>query len=259
MKRNKILSLLIVVIVILVIVILVLLFKKGIPLTSNNKKVVDAYKLVSNDTLEYCNGLAMYDSKEVTKDTISNDIKICLSYIKTDSKESVVLEKDKKNKSCTFGENQVFATDDYEGEICTVDKISIDKINAEYKNIFGSDLKDYDTFDLDCTTVCYYKDGAYYCGLKTEYTCTFGAEPHAYRTIKSSYEKDDTLTIYDYFLKIVGNKCKDTYLNSKDVAKCPYGENTEIDYKFLKKYGSVYKHTFKKSDTGYYWVSSKLG
>ena len=31
----------------------------------------------------------------------------------------------------------------------------------------------------------------------------------------------------------------------------------EVDYKFLKKYGTRYVHIFKKSGDSYYWVSSK--
>ena len=37
-----------------------------------------------------------------------------------------------------------------------------------------------------------------------------------------------------------------------------FKSNSKINYNFLKKYGTLYKHTFKKADKdSYFWVESE--
>ena len=99
-KKDKLIVFLSIVIVILVVVILVLLIKKGLPINSKNSIVIDAYKYVSNSDLERCNGLVMYNKDKVTKDTLENTTKICLSYNLLDEKsEEVKLDKNKNSLS----------------------------------------------------------------------------------------------------------------------------------------------------------------
>ena len=107
--------------------------------------------------------------------------------------------------------------------------------------------------------ICYYDEDNYYCGLSEKYTYTIGAEPHTYRTIKSAYKKGDEIVIYDYFLRTINDDCFTSYMKDEKNETCGKAlENKkEVDYKFLKKYGTRYVHIFKKSGDSYYWVSSK--
>ena len=259
-KKDKLIAFLSVIIVILVIVILVLLIKKGLPINSKNSIVTDAYAYVSNSNLERCNGLVMYNKDKVTKDTLENTTKICLSYTLLDVKgEEVKLEKDKKKNTCTLKDDMVFALDNYEGDICTVTKISNNEIHKKYKTIFGEELKTDESFVLDNVSICHFSDDSYYCGLSENYTYTIGGEPHTYRTIKNSYKKDDKLIIYDYFLKVINDECYTSFMTNDKNDKCTknYDNQKDINYNFMKKYGTVYKHVFQKDGDNYYWVSSE--
>lgn len=259
-KKDKLIVFLSIVIVILVVVILVLLIKKGLPINSKNSIVIDAYKYVSNSNLERCNGLVMYNKDKVTKDTLENTTKICLSYNLLDEKsEEVKLDKNKKNNLCTLKDDMVFALDNYEGNICTVSKINKDDVHKKYKEIFGEDLKNDESFKLDNVSVCHYSEGYYYCGLSEKYTYSIGGEPHTYRTIKNSYKKDDKLIIYDYFLKVINDECYTSFMTNDKNDKCSkkYDNKKNVDYNFMKRYGIVYKHTFQKDGDNYYWVSSE--
>ena len=127
--------------------------------------------------------------------------------------------------------------------------------------MFGSDISEYKQFQYDGATICYVKDDAYYCGLSETFTYSIGAEPHTYRAIKDAYKKGDELIIYDYFLKVINDECFTSYMDTTKNDKCStnYSEltNKDMTYKFLKKNGTLYKHTFKKDGKSYYWVSSK--
>ena len=69
------------------------------------------------------------------------------------------------------------------------------------------------------------------------------------------------LIIYDYFLKVINDECFTSYMDTTKNDKCStnYSEltNKDMTYKFLKKNGTLYKHTFKKDGKSYYWISSK--
>ena len=259
-NKNKLIILLGIIIVLLIIIILILLVKKGLPVSSSNKDVKAAYAYVSNKNLERCNGLVMYDKKKVTKDTLENATKICMSYNLLDKEgEEVVLEKTKKKTTCTLADDMVFALDNYEGDICTVSKISKDDVHKKYKEVFGEELILDESFTLDNVSVCHYNEGYYYCGLSETYTYVYGAEPHTYRTIKSAYKKDDKLVIYDYFLRVINDECYTSYMTNEKNDKCTkrYDADEDMSYGFMKKNATVYKHTFQKSGDSYFWVSSE--
>lgn len=259
-KKDKLIVSLSVIIVILVVIILVLLIKKGLPINSKNSIVTNAYQYVSNKDLEKCNGLVMYSKDKVTKDTLDNTTKICLSYALLDVKgEEVKLDKNKKSNTCTLKDDSVFAIDNYEGDICTVSKISKDEVHKQYKKLFGEKLKTDESFKLDNVSICYFSDDSYYCGLSEKYTYILGAEPHTYRTIKNSYKKNDKLIIYDYFVRVINDECYESFMTNDKNDKCTkqYDSKKDIDYNFMKKYGTVYKHTFQKDGDSYYWVSSE--
>ena len=260
MKKNKLIIVLSIIIVILMVVILVLLSKKGIPVNSKSSVVANAYKYVGNSDLEKCNGLVMYDKDKVTKDTLENTTKVCLAYSLLDEKgEEVKIDKNKKENLCSLKDDMVFALDNYEGDICTISKISKDEVHKKYKAMFGEELENDESFTLDNVSICHYSDGYYYCGLSEKYTYTIGGEPHTYRTIKSSYKKDNTLIIYDYFVRVINNECYNNYITNDKDDKCTkkYDSKKDINYNFMQRYGTLYKHVFQKDGDNYYWVSSE--
>lgn len=260
MKKNKKLICLIGIVLILLIIIIVLFFKNGRPLSGKNKVVSELYSYVGKNDLEKCGGLIAYDKEKVNVDKLSKETKICLAYTLIDDKEEVKLDKDKKNKTCTLDNEFVFATDNYEDDICTINKIKNADISSKYKNMFGEELKDPIDFQLDGANICYYDNDNYYCGLSEQFTYTFGAEPHTYRAIKKAYKKGNKIIIYDYFLKTINDECYKYFTSDDKNDKCSkkLKDVKEVDYSFLKKYGSLYKHVFQKNGDTYKWVSSEI-
>ena len=229
MKKKNLVLLLSGIVVILVGVVISFFIKNGIPVNANGKTVKELYSYVGNSDLEKCGGLVFYNDSKVDYNSLSNDTKICLAYtqVKKEVKEEIKLDKD--------------------------------LVNENYKKIFGKEIDAYDKFQLDNITVCYLNDDSYYCGLSEEYTYTIGAEPHTYRAIKDSFKKNNEIIIYDYFLKVINNECYTSYVKDSKNDKCTKAleNNKNVEYKFLKKYGTQYKHIFKKDNNVYHWVSSE--
>ena len=261
MKKKNLVLLLSGIVVILVGVVISLFIKKGVPVNANGKTVKELYSYVGNSDLEKCGGLVFYNDSKVDYNSLSNDTKICLAYtqVKKEVKEEIKLDKNKKGNICTLSKGLIFATDNYEDKICTLSKTNKDLVNENYKKIFGKEIDAYDKFQLDNITVCYLNDDSYYCGLSEEYTYTIGAEPHTYRAIKDSFKKNNEIIIYDYFLKVINNECYTSYVKDSKNDKCTKAleNNKNVEYKFLKKYGTQYKHIFKKDNNVYHWVSSE--
>ena len=257
-KKNIIIGLIVLVIVIILIV--VFIFVRGKSLDTDGELVTEVYNYIGNNDLEVCAGLATYADEAVEYDDLENAMRICNAYsqLKLDETSMLKIDKTQKNNTCSIGENITFATDNYEDDICTVTKISSNEVNNKYKEMYGKSIETYEQFQYNDTTICYYEDGFYYCGLAESYTTTIGGEPYTYRSIKNVTEKGDELIIYDYFLKIVNNECFTSFTGDKTNDTCSenYNEDEDMTYNFLKKYGTLYKHTFKKNGDSYYWVSS---
>lgn len=258
-KKKVIIGLIILMLVIILIVIVVLINRKS--LNIEDEIVTNAYNYVGNNDLGVCAGLAIYADEAVEYDDLENAMRICNAYSLLDLDETSMIKIDKtqKNNTCSIGENITFATDNYEDDICTVTKVSSDEINNKYKEMYGKSIETYEQFQYNDATICYYEDGFYYCGLAESYTTTIGGEPHTYRSIKNATENNDELIIYDYFLKIVNDKCYTSFTGDKTNDTCSenFTEEEDMTYNFLKEYGTLYKHTFKKSGDSYYWVKSE--
>ena len=259
-KKNIIITFL--VIIILIVILVTILIIKNNSLDSDSEVVTELYSYLGNNDLEVCNGLATYSEDLITYDDIENSMRICLAYslLKLDDSSMLKVDKTKKNNTCTVGEsnNITFATDNYEDDVCTLIKVSSDDVNTQYQKIYGKSIENYEKFQYNETTICEYDAGFYYCGLAEKYTATFGGEPHTYRTIKKVTENKDEIIIYDYFLKVVNDECYPTYTGTTPNDTCGqnYNEN-EISYSFIKKYGTLYKHTYQKDGDNYHWVSSE--
>lgn len=231
----------------------------------DNKNITELYNYISNESLDKCNGLIMYGDSLITYNDLSGNDRLCITYSKINitekDYENVVLKKDKKDKVCTLEGSKVFATDDYEGKKCTVKKYNKDLINNQYKKIFGKDVEEStDIFNVDDYNVCYLYNDSYYCGLSETFSFTIGNEALIYRVLNKAIEKGNTIIIYDYFLKINDSKCYTSYIGTKENNDCTknYKSKDKMSYKFLNKYGTKYKHIFKKEkENDYYsWISS---
>ena len=261
-KKNKLIVILSIIIVILVVVVIVLFVKKGRPISSNGELVKELYSYIGNEDLEKCGGLVFYDKEKIDYDKLSEETKICLAYIKVndDKREELKIDKGKQKNLCSLKDGLVFATGNYEDKICTLSKTKSDLISEKYEELFGKTIEDYKNFQLDNVSICYYDEDSYYCGLSESYTYVFGAEPHTYRAIRSSFKKGDEIIIYDYFLRTINNDCFTNYVSDdkNDVCSKALENKKDVNYKFLKKYGTKYKHVFKKDNDKYYWVSSEI-
>ena len=262
---------LLIIIIILAIVLLAIVFiLKSSSLNKESKIVTDIYKYVGNNDLEVCSGLVNYQDKEVNYDTLENTDRLCLAYtlINESAITTLRIEED-KNNICKLENNLTFATDNNnESDTCTINRIDASLINQEYKKAYGKDITDYDEFLYDYKTVCKYAkeddNSYYYCGNAQEFTIAVGATPKTYRAIKDVYQNKDSIIIYDYFLKVIDDECYEAFTTNTKNDNCTneYNNKTFNDskkgYKFLKKYGTLYKHTFLKENAEYYWVKSEV-
>lgn len=260
-KKKDLITIGIIIIVLLIILLAIFLFK-GQKLDTNSTLINNLYNYLGSNDLEVCNGLQVYSDKEVNYDSLDNKTRLCTAYRLLDDENISVKEyEETEDETCNINENITYATDNYDSDKCSVEQINKDDLNNKYKEIFGKDISDESEFSVNYNTICYSDEDNYYCGLAESYTKTFGAEPHTYRTIKDAYKKGDEVIIYDYFLKIVNGECYNSYVNGTTNNNCTNElpeeeEDYNIDYDFLKKYGTLYKHTFKQSGDTYYWVSS---
>ncbi|MEG0977255.1 MAG: hypothetical protein RSF02_01745 [Bacilli bacterium] len=258
-----ILKLITVILLIIAFSLVMVVIVRGKKVSTNSDIVNNLYSYMGSNDLLLCSGIPTYDSKKTTYDSIKNDVKICNAYtkVKEDNITTIKIDKSKKENICSIGKNVKFATDNYEDNICTVTKISADKIGDEYFKIYGKTIEQYETFDKDNKTICYFEDGFYYCGLSETYTYTIGAEPHTFRSLKNALKKKDNIIIYDYFVKVINNECYTSFKGDVKNSKCSenYKSEEKTNYAFLKKYGTLYKHIFKlnESNDTYYWVSSE--
>lgn len=252
-----------IIIIVLIIIFLAIFLFKGQKLDANGTLVNNLYQYLGSDDLEMCNGLQVYADASVTYDDLDNSTKMCMAYKTLNNSQTNTESYDKVDDEniCNISENITFATDNYEEDVCTVSSIASTDLNASYQKLYGQDLPAESEFMINYNTICYNEDDTYYCGLPETYTKTFGAEPYTYRVIKDAYKKGDEIIIYDYFLKIVNGECYSSYVGKTTNNNCTNElpdspEDYNIDYDFLKKYGTLYKHTYKQSGDSYYWVSS---
>lgn len=259
-SNDKILSFLIIILSILTITLIVVLINRSNTLDINSKLVIDLHNYFSTEDLNNCNGLFTYAEDKVEYKDIDVENSICLAYQKTDKKkiEKEELKADKKKDKCTK-DNMSFKIDN-EGNKCTVNKIKKSLINDTYKKIYGKDIKDIESFRIDNQNVCYLNGDYYYCGLSETFIYTIGNESTIYRVINKAEEKSSNIIIYDFFIKINGNSCFKNYTTATINNDCTdnYSDKFKVDFKFMKKYATKYKHIYKKSNNdSYFWVSSE--
>lgn len=261
-RKDKIIVFLVAIVLVLVLVVLLTLIK-GKSIDTNSSLINEIYAKLGQNDLSYCVGLETYSIDTIDYDKIDPAMRICSSIAEIYEKEDFTLmkiDKSKKNNTCSIDENVIFATDNYEEDLCSVYRIDKSRVEEVYQNIYGKKIEEYSTVNLNNTIVCYPTDAYYYCGLSERFTVTVGNEPETFRGIKEARKSGNKIIIYDYFIKILNDECytsyKDSTLNSSCTAE--YKTNKDIDFNFLKRFGTMYKHTFiKDADNVYHWIQSE--
>ena len=222
-------------------------------------QIDEIYNYFTTDDLNNCHGLFQYSDSLVEYESIDSDILLCVAYHKTEiTGEKEVLKVSKKKTTCKK-DNMIFRADDGKKE-CTINKIDRSLIDSTYKKIFGKDVVYTDKFMIDGMNNCYLNNDYYYCGLSEEFTYILNGSS-VYRIIDKYEEKSSNeIVIYDYFIKVNDTLCYSNYVKNTINTKCSdkYNKNNKINYQFMKKYGTSFKHVFKLAeDNTYYWVSSE--
>ena len=256
-------------IVVIVIVILLIIFLGDKPLKLDDQKVTTLYSYLGEVDIYHCGGLNAYSGEEVNKDTLSNENKLCMAYYALDSESissdshKVTITNDNDVQLCEIGEGINFAAKEGE-EACSYQIISSDDLENAYSTIYNEDLPNDKTFYINSTNACYYSNGKYYCGEAETFIYSLTPEATIYRLIdKASVKLNDDIVITDYYLRISDNKCYGSNTSEEEISTCSEvlkdNDSIEINEEFVKKYGKLYKHTFKKDNhDNYYWYSSNL-
>lgn len=258
--QDKILLILIVILIILSLIIVVVKIVNINNLDTDSELVTELHNYFNSDDLSNCEGLFTYSEEKINYENVNSETRLCLAYQKADIKdvETGTLKPDKKKEICSKDE-MVFRIND-ETKECSYSKIKKSIIDDSYKKLYGKEIENNKSFKIDNLNICYLKDDYYYCGLSETFTYTLGNESVIYRVMDKAVEKGSNIIIYDYFVKLNSNTCFKNYTTTTINSECTkeYKNTKEIDYNFMKKFGTKYKHTFSKAnDETYYWISSE--
>ncbi|MBE6154198.1 MAG: hypothetical protein E7163_01305 [Firmicutes bacterium] len=259
--NKRVLYIAITIIIILISVMAFVFSDKKLDLES--KQVNDLYKFLGEVDIYHCGGLITYQDKDISIKDINKENALCMAYYnhKLNSKDMVIenIKSTDKNehdiKICKIGDI-TFTTEE---DNCTYIKFNKRNLNIAYKNLYGEEIKDYTEFYISSKEACYLEGEEYYCGNAETYTLSLVPESTIYRLIDKAVKKlNGDIVIYDYYLKASDSKCYTT--NNKEKEECNKAlNNNKIDVKFIKKYGTLYKHTFKlDSNNNHYWLKTEL-
>lgn len=265
MKRKKTIFILAVVCIIIILILVFILGDKSLDLNSN--EISTLYKYLGEVDIYHCGGLSTYSKDIITKDDLNEDKKLCMAYynLNNESISSDTIKSSGVNKNdikiCKIGESITLATDE-EKDDCEYLTFSKDDLNEAYKDIYGEDISKYTQFFISSSNACYLEGDMYYCGTSETFTYSLAAQATIYRLpYKAVKQLNGDIIIYDYFLKVTDDNCYLTNDSSEVSEDCieALSKQDEIDATFVQKYGSLYKHTFKKNRDGdYYWSNSVL-
>lgn len=257
---DKILIVLVILLIIITITLIIMWISNINSVDTDSDEIKELHNYFSVEDLTSCDGLFNYASDKIEYDDVASETRLCIAYQKANIEETEkeTYKPDKKKETCTV-DNMIFRKDD-ETDECNIIEIKRDVIDSSYKKIFGKDIENNESFKVDNLNICYLKDDYYYCGLSEVFTYTLGSESTIYRVIDTAKEKGSELVIYDYFVKINGDDCYENYTTSIINRGCTkhYKSDKKMNFRFMKNYGTKYKHVYKKTeDNTYYWVSSE--
>ncbi len=259
-KEDKVLILLIIILIGLTLFLIITNIVRGRNLNPESDLVAELHNYFNTDDLTNCDGLFNYVNKPIKNSDVATATKLCMAYQKSEIKEpeTETLKRLEKSEICQNDDGMVFRVTD-DTEECTVSKIDRNIIDDTYKKLFGEDIKDNKEFKADNTHICYLKGDKYYCGLSETFSYTFGNESTIYRVLNKAIKKGREVYLYDYFIMETNNICYKDYPSTIVNKECSDEfDEDKMDFEFMEKYATKYKHTYRKGKDGnYYWVSSE--
>lgn len=269
MKKKNIFTILAVLILIILVVFIIFFQEKKLDITSEN--VTDLYKVLGEVDINKCGGLITYSDKTITESDLDVENRLCRAYYNLNSKqiEEQTMKSDGVNdnkvKICKVGDTTTLATTNEDETECSYQVIKEDDLNNEYKNIYGKDIVSQEKFYISDKKICIKEGEKYYCGDAESYKMSIAPEATIYRIIDKAVQKlSGEIIIYDYFLKVSNNACYSTNVGNENKECSDAIKNKDLNddkeaIKIVKKYGSIYKHTYKEdSNENYYWFKSEL-
>lgn len=248
------------ILIILIIVSFFLLKDKTLDL--NGREVTELYQILGTEDIYHCGGLNVYDENAVTLKDLEQKNTLCMAYYNSENLKSETLKVTEKNKNkediCRLGENVTFLANK---KTCKYYKISKDELNNNYEKLYGEKINEYKDFSISSNETCFLEGDYYYCGEGETYTYSLSPETTIYRLLnKAQKQVNGDVTIYDYYLKISDNKC---YISNNNLEDSECSEElkkqkeVKINEEFVKKYGKLYKHSYKKNNNSTYWIKSE--
>jgi len=257
-------------VLIVVIIVLGIIFQDN-ELDITSKKVTDLHNSLGEANINKCGGLITYSDKAITEKDLESDNRLCMAYyrLEKDQKAENTIKSSGKNESkieiCQVGESTTLATNNDDETECTYETINEVDLKDAYQKLYGNNLPEVESFYISDKKACFKEGEKYYCGDSETYNLSLAPETTIYRIIKSAVEKSNgDIIIYDYFLKVSNTTCYSKNNNEENNECSNNLKDTDLTkdkevISLVKKYGSVYKHTFKKDkNENYYWFKSEL-
>lgn len=264
MKNKKVI---LVVAAVCVVLVLLGLTIKDKNLDLNSKEVGDLYKYLGEVDINHCGGLITYSDKEITQKSLSEEERLCMAYyqVEDNNKKQESMKSTGKNnkdiKICKVGEKTTIVADEEDDKKCTYEMIKEKDLKESYQKIYGKEIDSNKPFYITSKEICRKEGETYYCGTAETFQYSILPETTIYRLMNKAIKKlNGDINLYDYFLKVSDKTCY-AKNNNEETKECSDAlkKQKEIDQKFISKYGSIYKHTFKKDANGnYYWYKSEI-
>lgn len=237
----------------------------------DSKEVGELYNKLGVVDINRCGGLNTYNNKEITYDDISNENRLCMAYYQITNKNlpnltaKVTETNESGTKICKIGDITLSANDNE--DTCSYEEINIKDLQEAYKNLYGKDLKDNESFYISAKNACYKEGEKYLCGTAETYKMSIAPDSNTYRVINKAIKKlNGDIIIEDLFLKISENTCYTKQSASDKNEDCAKeikdkniaGLSDDEIIALVKKYGTTYKHTFKKQGKTNYWYKTEI-
>lgn len=268
-KKNLILIIAAVALLIILIFFIIILGDKKLDI--NSQKVTNLHASLGEVDINKCGGLITYSDKNITANDLDIDNKLCKAFyeLKDNQKSSKTTQNSEKNSNgisiCKIGENIAIATTDDDEKECSYQIIESSDLEEAYISIYGDKLDSEESFYISNKEACYKEGERYYCGNAENFKLSIAPEATIFRLINKAIEHTNgEIIIYDYFLKISNNTCYSTNTNnenkecSKELVNIKLEDDKDV-ISLVKKYGSIYKHTFKEDkNKNHYWFKTEI-
>ena len=148
--------------IIIVLVGLYIFLPKSIDI--KDEKVLRLYNYLGSNDLSICKGLINYQDKIISYDDLDNSTRLCVAYSNLNEKsiKELAIDKNKKKGNCLIGKDIYFGIKSVEDDMCFLNKFSKDDISLEYKKIYGKDINNFVSFEIDENTICHFYNDNYY-------------------------------------------------------------------------------------------------